>query len=44
MDELGLKSLLPLHGNVDLINWEVFRFGHEAILIIARGRSGELSV
>src|SRR5947209_1245140 len=28
LNEIRLESFLPLHGNVDLVDWKAFRLGH----------------
>ena len=34
LNEFRLESLLPLHGNVNLVDWEAFRFGHSFYSVV----------
>src|SRR4029077_17209211 len=34
LNELRLESLLPLHGTVNLVDWEAFLFGHSFYSVV----------
>jgi hypothetical protein len=34
LNELRLESLLPLHGHVNLVDWEAFWFGHSFYSVV----------
>jgi hypothetical protein len=44
LNQLRLESFLPLHGNVDLVDGEAFRFGHSFYSVVTKPPSQAPSV
>jgi len=44
LDELRLETLLPLHGNMNLVDREAFRFGHSFYSVVTELHPKHLAV